>query len=127
MARIIAPCGDNCGICPRYTAQSPEELQNVAELWHRVGWRDTVVHHDEMKCPGCSSHKACTYNIVDCIKIKNIQRCNQCPDFPCDKIDKMLEKSKQHEKRCKEVCSDAEFMILHAAFFEKETNLRKPA
>ena len=126
MEQIITPCGDNCSICPRYTAQSPDELQKVAELWYRIGWKDKIVHPEEIKCSGCSSHKLCTYNIIDCINRKNIQKCNQCSDFPCDKIDKMLEKSKQYEKRCKELCSDAEFMILKVAFFEKEINLRKP-
>ncbi len=35
MEKIITPCGDDCSMCPKYTAQSPEELQKVAELWHR--------------------------------------------------------------------------------------------
>jgi hypothetical protein len=30
-----------------------------------------------------------------------------------------------NQKRCKEVCSDAEYDMLERAFFDKESNLRK--
>ena len=35
----------------------------------------------------------------------------------------MLKKTKQSEQRCRELCSDAELMILKKAFFEKEVNI----
>lgn len=38
MEEKITLCGDNCIECPRYNAHSEQELQNVAELWYRVGW-----------------------------------------------------------------------------------------
>ena len=60
----ITLCGDNCLECPRYLAKTEEELNNVAELWYRVGWRDTIVSHNEIRCTGCSSHKDCTYQLV---------------------------------------------------------------
>ena len=37
----------------------------------------------------------------------------------------MLERSKAYQKRCKEVCTDAEYDMLEKAFFDKENNLRK--
>ena len=45
----ITLCGDNCLACPRYLAQTEEQLQKAAELWHRVGWRETVVPPAEMR------------------------------------------------------------------------------
>ncbi len=60
MEERITLCGDNCLECPRYNAHSEIELRKVAELWHRVGWRDTVVSNEEITCTGCSSHKTCT-------------------------------------------------------------------
>ena len=39
----ITLCGDNCMECPRYNAHTDEELQAVAELWYKVGWRERVV------------------------------------------------------------------------------------
>lgn len=49
MKEKITLCGDNCIECPRYNAHSEEELRNVAELWHRVGWRDHIVFNEEIK------------------------------------------------------------------------------
>ena len=48
MKEMITLCGDNCTWCSRYNARSEAELRKVAELWHRVGWRDTVVSNDEI-------------------------------------------------------------------------------
>lgn len=45
--------------------------------------------------------------------------------IPCGKISGMLERSKEYQKRCKEVCTGAEYMMLEKAFFDKENNLRK--
>ena len=125
MMEMITPCGDNCGVCPRFTANTYEELQKAAELWYRVGWRDEVVAPEAMKCAGCSGHSSCAYGLVDCIREHGVQKCNQCPEFPCDKIKKMLERTKRYEKRCGVLCSDEEFAILKQAFFEKESNLMK--
>lgn len=66
-----------------------------------------------------------TYHLVECTKEHNVDKCNQCTEFPCGKISSMLERSKEYQKRCKEVCSDAEYDMLEKAFFEKENNLRK--
>lgn len=111
--------------CPRYHARSDEELHRVAELWYRVGWRDHIISNEEIKCQGCSSHKSCTYHLVECIREHNVEKCNQCTEFPCKKINDMLERSKAYEKKCKEVCSDEEYNKLEKAFFDKENNLMK--
>jgi hypothetical protein len=125
MEQIIAPCGNDCGACPRYTAPSIEELQKFAELWYRVEWRDRVETPEEIRCSGCSSHKSCIYGIVECINKKNVQNHHQCEKFPtCGKIKRMLKRTKRYEQRCRALCSDTEFMILKKAFFEKETNRR---
>lgn len=39
----LTPCGNDCSACPRFTATAsgdPALLAAVAELWHRLGWRD---------------------------------------------------------------------------------------
>ena len=121
----ITLCGDNCMECPRYNARSDTELRAVAELWHRVGWRDVIVSNEEIRCTGCTSHKQCTYQLVECTKAHDVQKCNQCPEFPCEKITAMLERSKEYQKKCRQVCSKEEYIVLEKAFFEKERNLRK--
>lgn len=122
---MITLCGDNCLSCPRYLAKTDEELRSVAELWYRVGWRDKIVSNDEIRCTGCSSHKQCTYQLVECIKENNVEKCNQCSKFLCDKIANMLERSAKYKAKCKDVCSEEEYRMLEASFFNKEENLKK--
>ena len=123
MDDLIRPCGDNCSYCPRHTAQTNEELQTAAELWHKAGLSGTVMSLEKIKCIGCEKHDRCS--LRKCLKQRGIKACNQCSDFPCEKINAMLKKSRVTQERCKAVCSDSEYSILHKAFFEKETNLRK--
>ena len=44
---IIAACGNDCAVCPRYTAhpyeKSDEELHRTAELWMRNQMRNCIV------------------------------------------------------------------------------------
>ena len=121
----ITLCGDNCIECPRYNAHNEDELRKVAELWYRMGWRDSVISNEEIACTGCKENKKCTYNLFDCIREHNVQKCNQCNEFPCKRIKDMLEKTKLYQKKCKEVCSEEEYKVLEKAFFEKESNLKK--
>lgn len=123
MKEKITLCGDNCLACPRYLAETNEELRQVAELWYRLGWTTSLVSEDEIKCSGCSSHKVCTYQLVDCVKEQQVEKCNQCSHYPCTKIKEMLKRSMENEKLCKERCSAEEYEVLAKAFFEKEKNL----
>lgn len=125
MYEKITLCGDNCIECPRYNAHSDEELKKVAELWYRIGWRNSIVTNEEIDCLGCSSHRQCTYHLVECIKKHNVEKCNQCNEFPCQKISDMLIRSKEYQKKCMEVCTEQEYASLEKAFFDKENNLRK--
>ena len=125
MEEKITLCGDNCMACPRYNAHSDDELKAVAQLWYKVGWRECVVSNEDIVCNGCSSHKKCTYQLVECTKEHGVNKCNQCSEFPCDKIRDMLERSGEYKRKCKEICSDQEYIILEKAFFDKENNLKK--
>lgn len=58
-------------------------------------------------------------------KITICGKSSQCAEFPCEKISSMLECSKEYQKRCKEVCSDAEYDMMEKNNFNKENNLRK--
>lgn len=125
MYKKITLCGDNCIECPRYNAHSDEELKKVAELWYRIGWRNYILSNEEISCSGCSSHKQCTYHLVECTKEHNIEKCNQCNEFPCQRICNMLKRSKEYQKKCMEVCTTQEYDSLKKAFFDKENNLKK--
>ena len=121
----ITPCGDNCSVCPRYLAKTEEQLKRVAELWFRIGLRDHVPSKEEIRCLGCAPYKPCTYQLVTCVQEKHVKKCNQCSQFPRAKIQDMLKRSKDYEKKCKAVCTDEEYHMLKAAFFRKEEYLKK--
>ena len=87
--------------------------------------RRIKIRNKEIACTGCSSHKVCTYGLVDCIRKQGVEKCNQCKEFPCDKIEDMLKRSREYQEKCKEVCSEKEYIALKKAFFDKESNLRK--
>ena len=53
------------------------------------------------------------------------KKCNQCGEFPCDKINDMLRRSTEYQMKCREVCSEQEYCVLAKAFFDKENNLKK--
>lgn len=120
---IITACGDDCSVCPRYTAKSELVLQNVAKLWYKMGWRDRIVTNEEIRCNGCSTENNCTYQLLECIEEHKINKCNQCIEYPCNKIRNMIDRTHNYEMLCKERCTEDEFKILKQAFFEKEMNL----
>lgn len=125
MTENITLCGDDCLKCPRYNAKTDDELAAVAELWYRIGWRDCVLPASEMKCGGCSPEKKCIYGLVECTALHKAARCSDCGEFPCGRIDKLLERSLEYERKCREVCSAEELETLKAAFFNKEENLKR--
>lgn len=125
MKERITLCGDDCLKCPRYNAKTDEELSACAELWFRVGWRDSVLPGEKMRCGGCAPEKSCTYGMLDCTAKHGVPECNKCGEFPCEKITSLLERSRQYEKKCEEVCTPEELSALRAAFFNKENNLKK--
>ena len=125
MEDLIMPCGDNCAACPRHTAQTEDELQKAAELWYKLGWSDEIMPLERVKCIGCAGHYLCSYGLKECLQQRGLEKCNQCSEFPCEKIDAMLQKSNDFRMKCRELCSDSEYAVLHKAFFEKEANLRK--
>lgn len=123
MKNMITLCGDDCSKCPRYLAQTEAELKVVAELWYRVGWRNTVVSCDEIRCNGCSADKKCTYGLVDCTKSHNVEKCSQCGEFPCATIEDMLSRSEEYREICRKVCTDDEYKQISEAFFNKFENM----
>ena len=121
---LIAACGNDCSKCPKYTSKSLNELQKAAELWYKLGWSDKITSPEETKCSGCSpSRKLC--GIVNCLNEHHLQKCIQCSELPCEKINALIQSNKETKNKCEGLCSDSEYEVLHKAFFEKEANLRK--
>ena len=126
--KIIAACGNDCAVCPRYTKppfeQTPEELHKTAVLWHKIGYRDRVVSNEEISCMGCSVETWCRYDIVKCVNEKNVENCGQCENYPCETIRECFKVTKSFIPACRAACTDEEFDVMKRAFFEKEENLK---
>ena len=122
---MIAACGNNCSVCPRYAVdKSNEELRKTAELWFKIGYRNRVVSEEDIACFGCNPKNWCRYNVVLCCDTKDINNCSECEDFPCNNMKKCFKITKSFEPKCKEVCTQEEYQQIKTAFFEKEKNLK---
>ena len=122
---VWSVCGDDCAVCPRYLAQTDEELHETAVFWHRAGWRDHVVSNDEIRCAGCGSRPTCSFMLLPCVREHGIQACRECPEFECEKVRATYARSDAKKRQCQQACeSPEEFSMLCRAFYEKEKNMR---
>jgi len=128
MDKIIAACGNDCSVCPRYNKapyeKISEELAATAELWYKIGYRDHVVTNEEISCMGCTEDNWCRYKVVKCVKEKGINNCGECKLYPCPNIKECFEVTKSFEPMCRKVCTPEEYKIMEKAFFQKESNLK---
>ena len=121
---IYSCCGDDCAVCPRYNAKTEDELKQTAQFWYEIWWRDHIVSNDEICCKGCKTSKNCTFMILPCMNEHAVSKCRECIEYPCEKIEDMLRRSKITEKECRKHCTgEDEWQMLKRAFFEKEKNL----
>ena len=122
---IISLCGDDCAVCPRYLAKTDDELHQTAVFWEKAGWRDRVVSNEEISCTGCGSKGVCAFGLIDCVKSHEVQSCNDCAQYPCDRIRKAVECSDEKKAACRKACdSQDEFEMFCRSFYEKEKNLK---
>jgi len=129
MEKIIAACGNDCAMCPRYNVEpykkSEEELSKTAELWFKIGYRDHLVSNREIECHGCKPGNWCRYKVIDCTDRLRIDSCGQCYKYPCDTIKECFEVTASFTPSCRAACTDEEYDIMKSAFFEKEKNLNE--
>ena len=119
----LTPCGDNCLACPRFWAETPEELSYVAELWRRAGWRSAAVSPETLRCQGCSTHSLCSYGLRPCLTAHKLSGCRECPESPCRLHSFLFERSEASRQKCQSVCSASEYALLERAFFQKQSTL----
>ena len=121
---IIGICGDNCEYCPRYIATQNgriEDLENVKELWVRLGLRAPDFPVKDMTCHGCKPENKCAYTeLRACVSAKGHENCGLCDDYPCTLINSSFDKSEKLKSLANKVCTQEEMDILHKAFFLKK-------
>ncbi len=118
----IGICGDVCSECPRYTATLANDqgrLVEFAELWHRLGFRETVVSPESLRCSGCSRDMACANGVNRCEQLGDGNNCGECDNFPCETIGLVFSKTDELDSICREKCSESEYEMLSRAFLRK--------
>ena len=85
--RFDAYCGLYCGSCERLHASKDNKLTEFSKDGNQL--------IEDIKCFGCKSDtvaKHCrTCEIKLCNQEKNIEFCNQCPEYPCVKLTEFKE------------------------------------
>jgi len=127
MKPIIAACGNDCSVCPRFMPKTATELKATAELWYKIGFRDRVVSNDEIKCWGCTPANWCRHEIIACTANRKIQNCGECGNYPCEKIKQAFVNTARFVPDYREYCTEAEFAVMEKAFLEKQINLDRLA
>ncbi|MBT0664665.1 DUF3795 domain-containing protein [Geobacter pelophilus] len=123
----IGICGDNCMFCPRYLASQNggiKELEEVKELWVRLGLRASAVSPQDMACYGCRPENNCAYpEVRACANGKGIDNCGLCQEYPCELLNAVFEKSEELRSHAVRFCTPEEMDALHKAFCCKRQNL----
>ena len=130
---FLAPCGLSCRKCLAYTkgdigfhSKKLQELLGNFDVYaerfstFRTEFKDypsfkkMLAYFAAPDCIGCRQRQgACRYpncGVIDCYKVKGVDFCFQCDDFPCDKtnFDPHLEKRwLQMNMRMKEIGVEA--------------------
>lgn len=121
---IYSVCGDDCAVCPRFSASTDEELAETAEFWYKTGWRDHIVTNEEIRCNGCGTRGKCSFMILPCTKEHEVEQCRECSLFECKKVRDMYRRSYEKREQCRAACeSEEEFQMLVRAFYDKEKNM----
>ena len=119
----LAFCGNDCNVCPRFTATVSgdlEQLRAVAELWHKLGYQDSVVGAKEIACHGCRSQTYCRYGIHSCAIRKKVLHCGRCADYPCGKIAEAFRTTESFASHTRTLGYELRDRIREAFFFKKE-------
>jgi len=98
---FVSPCGLYCGVCAIFMAHRDNNQkfkERLAALYRgEMPGKGTLpgsenLTADQIKCKGCMSDELFMHcqqcEIRSCAKEKGYTGCHECPDFPCDHIEK---------------------------------------
>jgi hypothetical protein len=105
MSDKMAPCGALCTKCPVYekNVTGRDYQQQVSDrIFEFYGFR---IESEKVWCEGCiaSGKKLKIVNpdckIRQCVAERKIVNCAQCPEYPCESMQKRFEHTEAAEKR----------------------------
>ena len=97
MEKMMAYCGLICTKCPAYIAtqkDSDEERKKVAEMWSEEF--KSEIKFEDINCDGCLAEKGKLFGycsqckIRKCARVKNLENCAYCDDYPCERLNKFF-------------------------------------
>lgn len=98
MNKLIAFCGYDCSKCPVYIA-SDKDNRYKEELVEKMSSKEYKYAAEDIYCSGCTDLKGkcfkyCRECEIRLCGIKNrVENCALCGSYPCDKIEKLIERS----------------------------------
>jgi hypothetical protein len=105
MESLIAACGIDCLTCPAFIAtkkNDAEEKKEIAVLWST---ESLVFEPEDIHCDGCGSLSG---KIMDFCRVCDVRRCSMalnlrtcagCEGYPCDKLNRVWERSPEAKAR----------------------------
>lgn len=87
---IIAVCGLKCNECDILRAQNNPEIAHRIVEWFKKE-RDIEVKIEDIHCLGCKGDRTKHWSpdcwiLKCCVDKKGLEFCDQCADFPCEKL-----------------------------------------
>lgn len=122
----MAPCGVDCNSCPRYLAKNEDNekrLKEVAEMWRMVGWGNVEEAPEGVTCDGCESIQVCGLGFTECVREKHINNCGECPDYPCERMLKRLDRNVEEARISRENFPERDRGLYQRAFWDKKKRL----
>ena len=99
---LLAPCGIICTDCAIYKAAKDKEMaEKLAERWRSAGHKNATP--DRFECRGCFGNEKFLWTDdcrirKCCLKIKRLNNCSLCDEFPCELISKFENDPFPHHK-----------------------------
>jgi len=83
-SELIAYCGLYCGACSFRLAAQENDRNHIEKM---PSYYDKLKDQPLEHCPGCRLENKCgECKIRDCAINQHYNHCDECSDFPCDKI-----------------------------------------
>jgi len=87
---IISVCGLLCSSCDIMEATTKKEVAQRIVDWFRKE-QDQEVNIEDIKCDGCRGDRTMHWSpdcwiLKCCVDDRGLDYCNECADFPCQKL-----------------------------------------
>uniref|UniRef100_A0A7C6E9T9 DUF3795 domain-containing protein n=1 Tax=candidate division WOR-3 bacterium TaxID=2052148 RepID=A0A7C6E9T9_UNCW3 len=97
---LIGCCGLDCSECEIYAATDNLSLaEQLANWMQKVS--NLYVDPRDVHCRGCRGDRDCHWQpncpiLICCVDERKLDFCNECPDFPCEKLTEWSKKDKRN-------------------------------